>query len=219
MIVICLEGCHGMLVICDNLFTVPLGSGKTELCRQFQKAGFEVLDEGFMNMPSFPGIKPQSLIMESIWVSNWFQRLLQMQKDYQQSSGDSVMKKIFIADRSPYSAVYYAGKNGSLLEPLIRQGIEDLREVNIQICTVLIRVEEELLWSRILDRITREPERVKYNEDSKEWMQVTNSWYSKQEWDYVIENNSSTIPQLMEVLVQRLSSVNGKTNCHIKLIF
>jgi hypothetical protein len=122
-------------VQCGIKFLPCLGSGKTELCRQFQNAGIEVLDEGFMNMPSFPGIKPQSLIMESIWVSNWFQRLLQMQKDYQQSSGDSVMKKIFIADRSPYSAVYYAGKNGTLLEPLIRQGIEDLREVNIQICT------------------------------------------------------------------------------------
>jgi hypothetical protein len=74
---------------------------------------------------------------------------------------------------------------------------------------VLIRVDEELLWSRILERVTREPERVKYNEDSKNWMEVTNAWYQQRNWDYVIDNNSSTIPQLMELLVQQLSSVNG----------
>ena len=134
------------------------------MCKQFQEVGFDVLDEGFLNMPSF-SIKPQSLVMESIWVSNWFQRLLQMQKDFQQLYGDAAMKKIFIADRSPYSAVYYAGKNGPLLTPLIRQGIEDLQtEAGIYVITVSVKVDQELLWQRIKDRIKLEPERVKYNE-------------------------------------------------------
>ena len=88
-----------------------------------------------MDMPHF-GIPPQSLIMESIWITNWMQRLLKLQAE-SASSGD----KIVFCDRSPYSAVYYAGKKGILLEPLIRQQIEDLRTfANIHICTVSLKV-------------------------------------------------------------------------------
>ena len=50
MIVLCLEGCHGV--------------GKTELCRRFEQSGFEVLDEAFLDMPEYM-LHPQSLLMET----------------------------------------------------------------------------------------------------------------------------------------------------------
>ena len=47
MIVICLEGCHGC--------------GKSSLCEKFQEAGYEVLDEAFLDMPEY-ALHPQSLL-------------------------------------------------------------------------------------------------------------------------------------------------------------
>ena len=68
MIVICLEGCHGeeilnyCLYLLCFLILLCVGSGKTELCKHFQRAGFNVLDENFLDMPSFPFLHPQSLV-------------------------------------------------------------------------------------------------------------------------------------------------------------
>ena len=47
------------------------------------------------------------------------------------------------------------------------------------------QVEKELLWSRILSRLQREPGRVKYNEDKREWMEATLSFYESFQWDFV----------------------------------
>jgi hypothetical protein len=59
--------------------TFNLGSGKTQLCKEFEAAGYNVFDEAFMDMPSV-NLHPQSFVMENIWVSRWIQRLLIKQK-------------------------------------------------------------------------------------------------------------------------------------------
>lgn len=115
MIVICLEGCHGLtnfvgpffylasvslqpfqtsllFTLLFPFFSFPFpkdiffffltpfpGSGKTQLCKEFEAAGYNVFDEAFMDMPSV-NLHPQSFVMENIWVSHWIQRLLIKQK-------------------------------------------------------------------------------------------------------------------------------------------
>eukprot|EP01112_Ceratiomyxa_fruticulosa_P000395 TRINITY_DN1035_c0_g1_i2.p1 TRINITY_DN1035_c0_g1~~TRINITY_DN1035_c0_g1_i2.p1 ORF type:complete len:224 (-),score=33.31 TRINITY_DN1035_c0_g1_i2:139-810(-) len=191
MIVICLEGCHG--------------SGKTELCRLFQLAGYNVLDEAFLDMPSF-SLHPQSLTMESIWVSNWVQRLLKVQMEYGDKRKDG-KDTLFIADRSPYSAIFYARRQGKLLDPLIAEQIRELEEeVNLKIKTVYIRVETSLLWKRIQERLVREPERRKYREDSKLWMETTVDFYENRNWDFIIDNNTQEINDAMISLITQLDN-------------
>ncbi|KAH7819881.1 uncharacterized protein MONOS_1815 [Monocercomonoides exilis] len=185
MIVICLEGCHGV--------------GKTMLISQFKKAGFQVLDEAFMEMPEY-ALHPQTLVMETVWLSNWFMRLLKMTQTVKDH--DST---IFIADRSPYSAEFYA-PHGHLLGPVIKEQIEELKTKNIYIYTVLINVDKELLWKRILERLEREPHRVKYNEHSREWMEKTYNWYKTHEWDFCIDNGEWGIDTTQIVLMKKLSS-------------
>lgn len=87
-------------------------------------------------MPSFD-IHPQSLLMETAWMSHWFMRLIENQKEAERS-GEK--ERIFVADRSPFSAVFYAKHRGDLLEPLIRAQIEELAHHGIKIFTVYIRV-------------------------------------------------------------------------------
>eukprot|EP01133_Synstelium_polycarpum_P014491 gene14491-17100_t len=174
MTVICLEGCHG--------------SGKTELCKYLSSQGHHVLDEAFLDMPSF-NIHPQSLMMESVWVTNWFQRLLKV---------DLVpgQHKLFFADRSPYSAVLYARNGGKLLDPIIRAQIAELRELaNIDIKTVYLQLDEQVLWQRIQDRLAREPERRKYDEHNPQWLKDALSFYDHpQRWDLTIDNSQSSSP-------------------------
>lgn len=73
---------------------------------------------------------------------------------------------------------------GRLLEPLIREHIAEIcEEADIHIFTVYVKVfkiptmmhcwepqysqvEPELLWSRIQERLEREPSRARYNEVS-----------------------------------------------------
>ena len=187
MIVICLEGCHG--------------SGKTQLCRNLHQEGFDVLDEAFIDMPEY-ALHPQSLVMETEWVSRWFQRILQCHHQLKQSNDTTV----YIADRSPYSACFYAKQNGEYLRPLIAAQIEELKTVGIFIYSVVIEVDREILWSRIAERLEREPNRVQYNEGSRQWMETTCHFYESNAWDFSIDNSALSIAELAAQLVATLES-------------
>mmetsp|Transcript_7206 Transcript_7206/g.23065 ORF Transcript_7206/g.23065 Transcript_7206/m.23065 type:complete len:241 (-) Transcript_7206:119-841(-) len=189
MIVVCLEGCHG--------------SGKTELTKQFASANFNVLDEAFFDMPKF-SLHPQSLVMETLWVSHWMTRLLRKQAELQASAVPLGKSTIFIADRSPFSAVFYAKKNGHLLEPLIEAMIDELREHDVHIFNVHLNVDKDVLWDRIQARLAREPERSAYNEDDYTWMEKTVDFYSGRQWDFSVTNNGGDIREVMLQLLRVL---------------
>ena len=192
MIVICLEGSHG--------------SGKSTICEEFEAADFWVLDEGFMNMPEY-ALHPQSLLMETTWVCSWFTRLLKKQNELKSQGYTDVSQQIFFADRSPFSTVFYSRNGGSYLTPLINNMINEVREAaGIEIYTVYMTVEKELLWSRIQDRLSREPERKKYDEDKRAWMEKTVAFYDNFEWDLRVVNNNTTMPVLMRHILCKLSS-------------
>lgn len=81
------------------------------------------------------------------------------------------LEQIFVADRSPFSACFYSQRGGHLLDPVIREQIKEVREAaGIEVYTVYCKVEKEVLWGRIQDRLVDQPERTKYNEDKREWM-------------------------------------------------
>lgn len=75
--------------------------------------------------------------METLWVTHWVQRLLEKQKALKNATGKNT---VFFADRSPYSAVFYAKTGGQLLRPVIAAMIAELANNNIHIFTVHIKV-------------------------------------------------------------------------------
>eukprot|EP00792_Barthelona_sp_PAP020_P006657 TRINITY_DN3052_c0_g1_i1.p1 TRINITY_DN3052_c0_g1~~TRINITY_DN3052_c0_g1_i1.p1 ORF type:complete len:213 (-),score=44.64 TRINITY_DN3052_c0_g1_i1:53-691(-) len=171
MLVICLEGCHGC--------------GKSSLCSNLCSLGFQILDEGFMNMPE-TCLHPQTLTMEFAWVSNWFLRLLEIKKSSPENA-------IYFADRSPYSAEFYA-PNGKLLKPVIDMQIAELKEkCNINIVTVNLKCDRNTLWERISHRVIKEPHRKQYNEHLRSWMETTCDFYDSHEWDIVLNNTNTSV--------------------------
>lgn len=189
MIVLCLEGAHG--------------SGKTSLIEQFKEKGFNVLDEAFVGMPSY-GLHPQSLLMETIWLARWSERLLAFDKTNSTS-------EIFIADRSPYSAELYARSGGELLGPLIDKHLEELAsQADIHVFTVHVKVDPKLLWGRICARLEREPHRSKFNEGSVEWMNRVLDFYNSKPWDFTVQNNDNTVEEAMFDIIMRVSQHNQR---------
>lgn len=191
-------------------------------------------------MPDY-ALHPQSLLMETTWVCSWFERLLKKATDLRKKSQkdgindtkeDYFSNSVFIADRSPFSAVFY-GRNGHLLEPVVREHMREAErdagivirtlhikvgcfaviEPNFDYCELthlLLQVERELLWSRIQQRLQREPHRYRYNEVSRicleelmlsfvttvinltlmlqndrTWMETALSFYENFSWDVV----------------------------------
>jgi len=195
MIVISLEGCHGC--------------GKTELSRRFAEHGFVVLDEGFLDMPSF-GIHPQSLLMETRWVCSWFERLLQRANEMK-LKGISHENVVYITDRSPYSAVFYC-HFGVLLAPVIGKQMEEVKmHADIHIYTVHVSVNEEVLWKRVQERLRHEPDRAFLNEDKREWLNKVLDFYSNFKWDVVVDNSEhDDSGKLDDLLVRTVAEICGK---------
>ena len=191
--VICLEGCHGC--------------GKTRLSDQFEEVGFQVLDEAFLDMPAY-ALHPQSLLMETKWVCSWFERILKKSKELEEAMDAS--PKVYIADRSPYSAVFYASK-GKLLEPVIREQMAEVnREANVRIVTVHLQVSRGILWNRIQQRLLDEPDRVKYSEDKIEWMDQVMNFYDNFQWDFRVNNDNNLGYSLHSLMLKLLASIARK---------
>jgi len=149
---------------------------------RFSKLGFDVLDEGFMKDEIPLKMHSQSFTMEHQWISSWFGRIMK-KVSYEE-------KKFYIVDRSPYSSVFYTRGKGKLFVPLIDELARELREeANIYIFTVCLQVEKDILWKRICERLEREPQRKKYGEDSREWMEKIHDLYSNFNWDLTLPNN------------------------------
>lgn len=191
VLIVCLEGCHGC--------------GKTSLIQQFSDHGFKVVDEHFLNMESY-SLHPQTLTMEHMWVAHWMQRLLQMHHDQQRSGASK--HSVFIADRSPYSAVFYSKRGGHFLEPLIQEMLRELAAIDIHVITVYVRVNPETLWSRISSRLLVEPQRVNYSEDKIEWMNKTIAFYEDplRHWDFVVDNSFDSLFEVAREVCDQLGS-------------
>lgn len=206
--------CCALCLFCALSFTCRChGSGKSALTAEFKKH-FHTMDEGFMDAP--PSLlHPQSLFMETVWVTNWFLRLMKLISEFaaEDAAAAAAAKaagvdaaatpataaapRIIVADRSPLSAIFYSRSDGRLLEPLIRQYVTELREAaDVHIVTVHLHTQRELLWSRICDRLEREPSRKAFREDQRTWMDAVCDFYGSMAWDVTVGNDSAPIPAL-----------------------
>ena len=191
MHIICVEGCHG--------------SGKSSLCERMRAAGYDVLDEAFVGMEHF-GLDPQSLIIESFWVTGWFRRLLEMQQRL--GGRDACADSVFIADRSPYSASFYARATlGPVLHTLAEGMIAELRSCGIHVHTVHVRVRDDLLWQRISERLVAEPHRRRFNEHERAWMDAIVGAYAQRTWDAHIENNDASLDEACTELTDTVAAL------------
>ena len=68
----------------------------------------------------------------------------------------------------------------------------------------MLQVTSDTLWQRICRRLEYSPYRRKFNEHKREWMDATVSWYESREWDYVVDNSTLSMSQIVSALVTQL---------------
>lgn len=196
---------------------MSIGCGKTEIVQEFANAGFDTMDEAFMDMPSYCCMHPQSVVMETNWICGWFQRILK-----EASQGGE--NKVLVVDRSPLSAVFYTrNKQGRLLAPLIAAQILELRDAGIDVYTVHVKCETDILWQRIQRRLSVEPERALYKEDSIEWLHEVQTFYNNFEgWDFTVDNSVDdrrAVRNVMRNIVDSVSTKSPKMSDARKIFF
>jgi len=156
-----------------------------------------------MNMPDY-ALHPQSLLMETSWVCSWFTRLLK----HNAGVAEGAPPRVVFVDRSPFSAVFYASNNtGGLLTPVIQEHIKEMRAVGIEIVTLNLHVDRDMLWKRICARLEEEPERMRFNESSRVWMETTLDFYDSFEWDETVaigdDTPAAVVTRVMDAVAER----------------
>ena len=157
-------------------------------------------------MPRSLGLRPQSLLLETRWVNDWFSRVLEAKAAL---GGDESARSLLVTDRSPLSAILYTeNNNGRLLEPLVRRMIAELREqAGIELYVVHIRVRRDVLWRRVQQRLLLEPYRAELKEDSEEWLEEVLAFYNTLEVDFECDNTregSEAVEAVRAELLHRL---------------
>mmetsp|Transcript_10020 Transcript_10020/g.14751 ORF Transcript_10020/g.14751 Transcript_10020/m.14751 type:complete len:261 (+) Transcript_10020:47-829(+) len=193
--VICIEGVHG--------------AGKSSIVNWFKINGFHVIDEGFMTEEVY--LHPQTFVMEMTWITTWFQRLLKIKHEADEESKRTNKYKeiVLIADRSPFSAIFYArGGKGNLFDSCIRESMKDLETEQIEILTVKIHVEKKKLMSRIAKRLKKHPDRKNYNEHLYEWNSSIYDKYEQYKGFDLVLDNTQDLKKFDDLIEQLLTSVN-----------
>jgi hypothetical protein len=62
-----------------------------------------------------------------------------------------------------------------------------------------------LLWTRIQERLKREPRRAAFREDSKQWMDDVLAFYDSMQWDFTVSNNEVEIESLRRELLNSIA--------------
>ncbi len=175
MFVFCIEGCHG--------------TGKTELCTKLLEKGYNVIGEAFIHVEN-TGLNPQSVTMEMKWTMDWFTKIIKISQ--------SDPNGIYITDRSPLSSKFYSQSHGDMISILTKEMIEEISILGIKIVTICLDVDKIVLWDRIRYRLEKEPYRIKYNENNKEWMIKVLSMYNFEQWDEKLDNSFILIGELVK---------------------
>ena len=116
--------------------------------------------------------------------------------------------RVVITDRSPYSAVFYTRSGGGqLLVPIIQRCLSELKIHGVELYTVHVKVDANMLWERICDRLLVEPERALYKENSREWMDEVKGFYDNfPHWSFTVDNSAPQgLPLVVDNLVDALN--------------
>lgn len=178
MRIFCIEGNYGI--------------GKSTLINKLQQLNVGFINEGFMELYA-EEMDPNGVINEIEWVSSWFKRVIELNKQATTS--------VVIADRSPYSALFFMKSCISEMKTIIDNMILELKNYDIHVVTIHLKTERELNWNRVLKRLESEPYRLSFNENDRCKFDSVYDKYDEFKWDHEIENDDASIENIKILVV------------------
>ncbi|MHA1682044.1 MAG: hypothetical protein ACTSUE_13985 [Promethearchaeota archaeon] len=205
IIVICIEGCHGVAKTrnFEKLKQKLIGNGQLEdnsrategICT-FMNGKVVFMEERFLPKEDARIFHSQALLPETKWMVHWFDRLERVcMHHYDQKTGGFTKGApvIIIADRSPLTSCIYARTRlsaKSVSQEMIFELMSSFSKKGIQIKTFCMFGDKELVYKRVQERLKKEKWRKKCGEESKEWFSFIWDQYQTQiKWDVKIPTN------------------------------
>ena len=191
VVVVALEGIHGV--------------GKTTVINMLKEAGRTVIGEEFMDT-AMNKYSPTGIPRQIVWLANWIQRVVRVAEDTQR-------RNILYIDRSMLSALMYntVEKDKDVMEYIIQKSIGELKDMGIKIYTILLTDDKQEAWTRIQERLEKEPHRVEFNEHKIEhYKRVWNEYYCthRNMWNASLESpihlEKKVVLQKIDNIVERL---------------
>lgn len=181
MYIYCIEGNYGI--------------GKSTLINNIRAriGDLHFINEGFMELYS-KEMDPNGVINEIEWISSWFKRVIEL------NESNKRLSKIVIADRSPYSALFFMKSCISEMKTIIDNMILELKNYDIHVVTIHLKTERELNWNRVLKRLESEPHRLSFKENDRCKFDSVYNKYEEFVWDHEIENDDFSIENINRLM-------------------
>lgn len=178
------------------------GIGKSTLINKMQQLNVGFINEGFMELYS-KEMDPNGVINEIEWISSWFKRVIELNR--------TATNRIVIADRSPYSALFFMKSCISEMKIIIDNMILELKNYDIHVITIHLKTQRGLNWDRVLKRLKYEPHRNVFSEDNREKFDLLYDKYNEFKWDHEVENDDASIENIIKLLINSAIFVTSGT--------
>jgi len=186
IVLACLVGCSG--------------AGKTELIGSLP-ATYSKHSEGYTVHDRRSVAIDNSLHLSKFrYISDWYLFAIKL------SIPEQKRARLVVSDRCPYDVGAYVS-NGDLFFNLAREcEAELLLHYDIQILKIYVRAELSTILSRIKNRLTKQPWRLKYHEDDLDFTRNSFDYFERhrQHWDLIIDGDMD-IRENSEALMTHLN--------------
>jgi len=165
----------------------PPGVGKTTLWQSLPDDIGICIGEEFMNYTPPFGFHCQSPASQLKWILSRFERVTDAVRRHWNPNSEPADENTtslgvfdprsdrvvyIIMDRSPYSGVVFArcqtDEERDVLRSVVDLMTHEHRKLGIESRTILLKRDTEVIWADIVARLVEEPERLEYNEGSRE---------------------------------------------------
>lgn len=177
----------------------PSGAGKSTVLNSI-KSRNNILEEKYMELNKYK-LDNRLLISKWTYIDYWFNSIIQAKKQN---------VKLLVTDRCPYDTCAYVSNNSDELFKIISRSFDELKELGINIKTVLVTGEFQDLQSRIASRMKIEKERELYHEGNEEHNLKAFNFFKAKEghWDYVINTTKMTKDIVEEKIKEIINKIN-----------
>jgi len=176
----------------------PSAAGKTSIINLL-KDEFEVLSEKYMDLNKFK-LDNRLLLSKWTYIDYWYNNIFQAKND---------QIEVLITDRCPFDTCAYVYEKSDELFAILEECSSELLNKNIELKTILVTSDFEILESRIKSRIKKESRREFYNEKDRGHNRRAYDFYQKNinYWNNTINTSGMTLSEVKDELQRTIKTL------------